>query len=328
MSFSKTYSGSEPLRVNKWLAQEGVCSRREAEDLIRRGGVEIDGEVLTSLGHKIQAGQTLSLKGSAQRILANQLSIIYNKPTGIVSGTPEDDQIPAVRMLTKQNLSGRAQAIPGRYNKLAPCGRLDMDSRGLLIMSEDGVVAKAIIGPESQLEKEYVVKVIGDVTPNALAKLRHGLELDGKPLKPARVQESRKNQLTFVLTEGRNRQIRRMCDLVGLKVVDLYRRRVGVLELAGLPEGKWRPISAKERAALIAGANAGRGEGVSDTKRTSPKMSKSDRSRPVKTRVDRAGKPSGKAVDKPRDDKAAARRNLMKPKKRTKLGPRKRSPIK
>ena len=259
MAWTKTYTGEEPVRINKWLAQEGVCSRREADALIEKGLIQLDGKPVTVAGERVTKGQTLSLTDAASRRLDNQLSVILNKPVGYVSGTPEPGEIPAIRLVTEENLSGSAHAIPQRSNKMAPLGRLDKDSHGLLILSEDGVLAKAIIGPLSDMDKEYLVKVRGDITPAKVALLRHGLELDGRQLRPAEVQQERNNTLRFILKEGRNRQIRRMCELVELRVLDLQRIRVGPILLAGLPEGKWRPLGAKERAALLA---AGAGEEV------------------------------------------------------------------
>ena len=130
-------------------------------------------------------------------------------------------------------------------------GRLQTDRLGLLILSEDGVLAKAVIGPDSELDKEYFVQVRGTVTPEAIRLLRHGLELDGRRLRPAKVTEVSPGRLRFVLTEGRNRQIRRMCELVGLEVVDLMRVRVGPIALGDLPEGMWRVMTDEERAALL-----------------------------------------------------------------------------
>ena len=251
MARSLTYSGAEPVRVNKWLAQQGVCSRREAEALIEAGLVSIGGQKITSPGHKIEPGDTLMLAERANPALETRLTVILNKPVGIVSGTPEGEQVPAVRLLTRSALYGKSDVIPGRSNRFAPVGRLDQDSHGLLILSEDGVVAKAVIGPDSEMSKEYLVRVIGDVTPDRLAKLRHGLSLDGRRLKKAIVTEESHRLLRFVLKEGRNRQIRRMCDLVGLFVTDLQRIRIGPIELGDLPEGKWRPVTPQERAALI-----------------------------------------------------------------------------
>jgi len=251
-AWTKTYSGAEPVRINKWLALEGVCSRREADALIEKGLVELDGKPVTELGERIIPGQTIKLNSKAAQKLDNQLSIVLNKPVGYVSGTPEPGEIPAIRLISEKTLKGEAHAIPGRDNKMAPLGRLDKDSRGLLILSEDGVLAKAIIGPLSGVDKEYIVKVLGEITPEKLALLRHGLELDGRKLRPAKVTAEGKDTLRFVLNEGRNRQIRRMCSLVHLRVKDLQRIRVGPVKLGNLPEGRWRPLSHKERAALIA----------------------------------------------------------------------------
>ncbi|MEL6662571.1 MAG: pseudouridine synthase [Pseudomonadota bacterium] len=251
MSKTLTYLGEEPMRVNKWMAQEGVCSRREAEGLIERGLVKVDGETLTSPGHKILPGQTLVLAEQGGHALASKLTVVMNKPEGIVSGTPEGEQVPAVRLLTRSALHGTSDVIPGRGHKLAPVGRLDQDSHGLLILSEDGVVAKAVIGPDSDMDKEYIVRVRGGISDAALEKLRHGLSLDGRRLKKAVVERLGEQTLRFVLREGRNRQIRRMCDLVGIRVIDLKRERIGPLELGNLPEGKWRMLTDAERAALI-----------------------------------------------------------------------------
>jgi len=251
MAWTRLYAEAEPQRVNRWLAQSGVCSRREAEALIARGLVQIDGETVADPGRKIQAGQTLVLNDSAQAHLDTQLSVVVHKPVGIVSAQPEGAQVPAARLLTKAALFGPPSPIPDVRTRFAPMGRLDMDSRGLLILSEDGVLAKAIIGPESDLEKEYLVQVAGPIDERKLGLLRHGLQLDGRTLRPAKVSLISDQRLRFVLKEGRNRQIRRMCELVGLNVVDLLRIRIGPLELGDLPEGRWRPLTVDERAALL-----------------------------------------------------------------------------
>lgn len=248
MTWRKTYDGAEAQRVNKWLAGEGVCSRREAEALIAKGLVLIDGERVDDPGRKIEPGQTIEVGEARSR---PQLSVVINKPVGIVSAQPEGDQIPAARLLTRTSLVGKPTNMPTKRTRLAPLGRLDQDSRGLLLLSEDGVLAKAVIGPESKLDKEYVVRVEGRVTDKKLTLLRYGLMLDGRQLKPAKVSEVEPQLLRFVLLEGRNRQIRRMCELVELDVVDLLRIRIGPLALGDLPEGRWRPLSAEERTALI-----------------------------------------------------------------------------
>jgi 23S rRNA pseudouridine2604 synthase len=247
MTLRKVFEGAEPQRVNKWLAQAGVCSRREAEALIAAGRVRIDGEVVTDPGRKIAPGQTLELAGDGA---LQAITAVLNKPVGYVSAQPERDQIPAARLLTKANLIGEGPAST-KHMSLAPLGRLDQDSRGLLLLSEDGVLAKAVIGPDSNLDKDYLVRVAGPITDKKLALLRHGLELDGRKLKPAKVTVVEPQLLRFVLHEGRKRQIRRMCEAVELGVTDLLRVRIGPLKLAELPEGKWRLLSADEREALI-----------------------------------------------------------------------------
>ncbi len=252
MAWTRVYDEAEPQRVNRWLAQNGVCSRREAEGLIAQGLVSIDGEVVTDAGRKIASGQSLTLADAAHSQLTGALTLMFHKPVGIVSSQPEPGQTPAVRLLTRRTLVGESPTIPDRDSRLAPVGRLDMDSRGLLLLSEDGVVAKAVIGPESVLEKEYRVRVGGEVTAAKLKLLRHGLRLDERQLKPATVIQTAPGDLTIILTEGRNRQIRRTCSLVRLTVLDLLRVRVGPIELGDLPQGRWRVLSGEERAALIA----------------------------------------------------------------------------
>jgi 23S rRNA pseudouridine2604 synthase len=252
MAWTRRYDDPEPQRVNKWLAQSGVCSRREAEGLIAQGLVYIDGERVDDAGRKILPGQTLVLNDSAEQQLNSSLSIVLHKPMGIVSSLPQDDQIEAATLLTREALWRGEATIPTAANNLAPLGRLDRESRGLLVLSEDGVLAKALIGPESDIDKEYNVLLTGVITPQKIALLRHGLELDGRKLRPAKVTQLTEQKLNIVLKEGRNRQIRRMAELVELRVVDLVRVRVGTLNLGDLPEGKWRPLSSDERAELIA----------------------------------------------------------------------------
>jgi 23S rRNA pseudouridine2604 synthase len=246
MTWRRRYEG-EPQRINKWLASQGVCSRREAEALIAAGRVRIDGAPVADAGRKIEPGQSIEVDTAASPPAA---SYVLNKPVGYVSAQPEGAQIPAARLLTRANLVGDG-APPSPRTRLAPLGRLDQDSRGLLLLSEDGVLAKAVIGPQSLLEKEYLVRVRGELNAKKLKLLRHGLTLDGRGLRTAKVDETEPNLVRFVLTEGRKRQIRRMCALVDLDVLDLKRVRIGPLKLGALPEGQWRSLTNAERAALI-----------------------------------------------------------------------------
>ncbi len=251
MPWTKTYDEPEPQRVNRWLAQSGVCSRREAEAAIADGLVSIDGARVEDAGRKILPGQTLTLADRGEA----PFTAVLNKPVGYISAHPQPGQTPASLLLTRAALHGQGEPPPADAS-LPPLGRLDLESRGLLLLSSDGVLAKAVIGPESRLDKDYRVRVTGHIGADTLRQLRHGLSLDGRQLKPAQVTMVGTQMLRFVLTEGRNRQIRRMCDLVGLRVVDLLRTRIGPLELGDLPEGRWRPLSAEERQALIRAASA------------------------------------------------------------------------
>jgi 23S rRNA pseudouridine2604 synthase len=257
MAMTRQYDGTEPVRVNKWLAQTGVCSRREAEALIAQGAVAIDGERVNDVGRKINPGQTLTLNDRADAQTAAKVTALVHKPIGYVSAQPEPGQTPAAVLLERARFSGEGQPPSTRRLSLAPLGRLDMDSRGLLILSEDGVLAKAVIGPQSPIDKEYIVTVAGAVTPHKVALLRRGLHLDGRALRPAIVTSIRAQTLRFVLTEGRNRQIRRMCALVDLEVVDLLRTRIGPISLGDIKEGRWRLLHAEERGLLL---RAARGE--------------------------------------------------------------------
>lgn len=241
--------------MNKWLAQAGVCSRREAEALIESGAVLIDGERVSDVGRKIAPGQTLVVTDRGGAELGAAVSVVINKPVGLVSAQPEHGQTPAARLLTRAAMVGEG-VVPSPKASLAPVGRLDQDSRGLLILSEDGVLAKAVIGPESPIDKEYRVTVKGRITREKIGLLRQGLELDERKLKPAKVSLEDTQVLRFVLVEGRNRQIRRMCERVELEVTDLVRLRIGPLKLGDLPEGKWRHLTGNERDALVAASQA------------------------------------------------------------------------
>lgn len=246
------YAGTEPVRINKWLAQSGICSRREADALIASGRITVEGAEVGDAGRKIEPGQTLEiLPLTGETPDARPPSVLINKPPGVVSAHPVDGQVEARDLLVPDRRIGPPLhgAAPGAA--LPPLGRLDRDSRGLLILSADGVLARALIGPDSTIEKEYEVTVAGEITEGRLERLRFGLVLDGRALRRARVERVGEIGLRFTLVEGRNRQIRRMCRMVGLFVQDLRRVRVGPLRLGTLPEGAWRALTPGERDALV-----------------------------------------------------------------------------
>ncbi|RXZ42594.1 pseudouridine synthase [Crenobacter cavernae] len=240
----------EPVRLSKRLAELGLCSRREADSYIEQGWVKVDGEVAV-LGQKVVPGQRIDLDPRAREKQSQRVTILINKPMGYVSAQAEKDYQPAVVLVTRENhWKGDKSGIrfsPEHLKGLAPAGRLDIDSVGLLILTQDGRVAKHIIGETSEVEKEYLVRVEGRLSDEGLKRLNHGLSLDGDKLKPAKVSWQNEDQLRFVLQEGKKRQIRRMCELVGLRVVGLKRIRIGRLKLSDLPTGQWRYLGADER---------------------------------------------------------------------------------
>ncbi|CAN7364346.1 pseudouridine synthase [Acidovorax sp. LjRoot38] len=278
-----TVNGMVSSRLNKRMAELGLCSRREADDWIAQGWVKVNGQV-AEMGVQVLPTDRIDVDKVAQGFQEQRVTILLNKPIGYVSGQAEDGHTPAVALINPRTHwrddPSRNRFSPPQLRGLAPAGRLDIDSVGLLVLTQDGRVARQIIGEDSEMEKEYLVRVVyqapGQVVPRhpsersaplqeiderdpvstnvqavfppaLLARLRHGLSLDGEPLKPAKVDWQNPEQLRFVLTEGKKRQIRRMCELVGLKVVGLKRIRIGRVILGNLPVGQWRYLSPSER---------------------------------------------------------------------------------
>ena len=240
----------EKIRLSKLMSEQGLCSRREADSYIERGWVKVDGVVVSELGTRIFPDQRITLERAAQAQQRSRVTILLHKPVGYVSGQAEDGYKPAVTLVgAATRYSGDTAPIdfhPAQLRGLAPAGRLDIDSQGLLVLTQDGRIAKQLIGDDSQVEKEYLVRVQGKLDERGLALLNHGLTLDGVKLRPARVSWLNDDQLRFILREGRKRQIRRMCELVGLKVVGLKRVRIGKVKLSDLPPGQWRYLREDE----------------------------------------------------------------------------------
>lgn len=241
----------EKIRLSKLMSEQGLCSRREADEYIARGWVRVDGEVVSELGTKILPTQQITLNRAAQSQQQNLATVILHKPVGYVSGQAEDGYQPAVVLVkpdTHWKLDPSSQRFEPRHLKhLVPAGRLDIDSTGLLVLTQDGRIAKQLIGEDSEIEKEYLVRVAGRIAPDGLERLNYGLSLDGRKLKPAKVSWQNGEQLKFILKEGKKRQIRRMCELVGLKVTGLKRVRIGQVKLEKLPLGQWRYLRPEER---------------------------------------------------------------------------------
>ncbi len=282
--------GAPTSRLNKRMAELGLASRREADDWIARGWVRVNGQP-AQMGMQVDPSDRIEISKQAQGQQANQVTILLNKPMGIVSGQAEDGHQPAITLIQPQNRwaddNARFFFHPRQLQSLVPAGRLDIDSIGLLVLTQDGRVARQLIGEDTAMEKEYLVRVAyqgppgreppADMRPSGrdrtaareldeihendpvtsnvqavfpprdLERLRHGLALDGQALKPARISWQNPEQLRVVLTEGKKRQIRRMCEMVGLKVVGLKRVRIGKVMLGNLPLGQWRYLAAHEK---------------------------------------------------------------------------------
>ena len=239
----------EGVRLSKVMAERGICSRREADEFIERGWVFVDGKRVSELGIRIDPEARINLAPEATRTQRQRVTILLHKPVGYVSGQPEPGYAPAVSLIGAGNQFDRDTAQrfhPSQLKNLAPAGRLDIDSTGLLVLTQDGRIARQLIGDDSKVDKEYLVRVEGRLQPEGLALLNHGLELDGVKLRPAKVEWINDDQLRFELREGRKRQIRRMCELVGLKVVGLKRVRIGKVKLGDLPLGEWRYLREDE----------------------------------------------------------------------------------
>ncbi|HVL76597.1 MAG TPA: pseudouridine synthase [Noviherbaspirillum sp.] len=246
---------NEPIRLSKRMSELGLCSRREADEWIARGWVRVDGAVVSELGSKVLPHQRISIERQASAEQARRVTILLNKPVGYVSGQAEDGYKPAVTLISAASRweedKTPLQFHSSQLRSLVPAGRLDIDSVGLLVLTQDGRIAKQLIGEDTSVEKEYLVRVRytkpGRLPDSDLALLNHGLALDGRKLLPAKVSWQNEDQLRFILREGKKRQIRRMCEAVGLKVLGLKRVRIGGVKLGKLPPGRWRYLAPDER---------------------------------------------------------------------------------
>ena len=302
---TSAFGANGTMRLNKRMAELGLASRREADDWIAKGWVKVNDKV-AEMGMQVAPDVRIDIDKQAKGAQANLVTVLINKPLGLVSGQAEDGHEPAITLVQPQNRwaedNARFSFHPSQLKSLVPAGRLDIDSTGLLVLTQDGRVARQLIGENTLMEKEYLVRVVYTGVVNAAAEtsaaatygarptaqplqssrsaaqvspptqlsriddddpvstdvqsvfpaeklklLRHGLSLDGQALKHAKVEWQNPEQLRVVLSEGKKRQIRRMCELVGLKVVGLKRVRIGNVMLSHLPVGQWRYLAPHER---------------------------------------------------------------------------------
>ncbi len=228
------------MRLAKYLAHAGVASRRSAEELIAAGRVSVDGETVTDPARDVGPASRVALDGRALRGAEPRVVFAVNKPVGVVSSA--------------RDTHGRATVldlVPARGLRLYPVGRLDADSSGLILLTNDGELANRLTHPRFEVPKTYRAKLAGGpVAEEALRTLRDGVELDDGLSAPARVRRVRGNLIELTIHEGRNRQVRRMCAAVGHPVLELRRTGFGPLRLNGLKDGAHRRLSASDVARL------------------------------------------------------------------------------
>ena len=227
------------IRLQKWLSMAGACSRRKAEELIAKGRVRVNGTVVTELGAKANPERDLvELDGKELEIQQDKTYIMLHKPEGVVTTVTDPFGRPTVMDL-----------VPGDI-RLYPVGRLDFDTTGLLLMTNDGEWAQKLTHPKNEVAKTYIALVKGIPTGESLRKLAKGVDVEGKKTAPATVKllerKDKNTKLMITIHEGRNRQVRKMCEAVGHRAISLKRVSIGKLELGDLPKGKWRKLTAKE----------------------------------------------------------------------------------
>ena len=241
----------EPPRLAKRISEQFGCSRREADEWIENGWVRVDGVVVKTLGTRAHPKAVIEIREDAKSHHPESVTIVLNKPEGVVAGAVEGRQKSAIGLIQAENrwsedqepLTFKATHLRG----LALAGKLDVEASGMLVFTQEGSVARRIVGDDTKLEKEYLVRVEGELSAADLKKLNFGLSLDEIKLKRAEVAWQHEGALRFVLHESRPQQIQRMCELVGLRVVSIKRLRIGSVSLGKLPAGQWRYLREGER---------------------------------------------------------------------------------
>ncbi len=225
------------MRLNKYISETGVCSRREADTWIEAGRVTINGQVAT-LGTKVEEGDTVCIDGRPVGQPTQHVYIALNKPVGITC-------------TTERHVDGNVVDFIGHRERIFPIGRLDKDSEGLILLTNNGDIVNDILREENAHEKEYIVTVDRPVTSLFLSGMASGVRILGTVTKPCKVKRIGAATFKIILTQGLNRQIRRMCSFFGYKVVRLQRIRIINITLAGLDVGRWRELTPQEVRSLL-----------------------------------------------------------------------------
>lgn len=224
------------IRIQKYCSEKGLASRREAEEYLKNGWIKVNGVVVTEPGTKVDPeNDVVEFLDEVKNLKRDSKYLILNKPRGFVTNLPGEDEKEAAILLS-----------PIDRKSVYAVGRLDKESEGLLFFTNDGVVANRLKSPGFDVGKEYQVITDREISPEVIKEYSKGFFLDGERLKPVRVRQHTERKYTFMLTEGKNRQIRRMLEKSGYKVYSLKRMRIGIMELKDLKVGTYRALSKKE----------------------------------------------------------------------------------
>lgn len=237
---SKKYYGKKRLmRINKFIAQCGIASRRKAEDLILSGKIKVNGKVITDLSTDIKDTDIVSYDNKNIRMVSNYVYYKLNKPKGYITSTTDDKDRKTVMDLMR-----------GVHFRVFPIGRLDYDTEGLILLTNDGDVANILTKPNSEVKKTYIVHIDNEINGDEIKQLSKGVDIGDYITKPCSVEliESTNNvsKLKLTITEGKNRQIRKMFSTIGKNVTFLRRIQIGEIKLGGLSRGEYAPLNQKE----------------------------------------------------------------------------------
>ena len=231
----------EEMRLQKYIAQAGIASRRKAEEIILDGKIKVNGKIVKELGTKVIVGKDIvEYNGKQIKIDNDYVYILLNKPIGYVTTVKEQFDRPTVLELVKTN------------KRLVPVGRLDMYTSGALILTNDGEFVYKVTHPKHEIEKTYTVTIKGIIKKEEVEKLRKGVKIEDYITKPAKVkilktdEEKNSSRLEIIIHEGKNRQVRKMCEAIGHKVLALHRSKIAGIGVKDIPLGKWRYLNSKE----------------------------------------------------------------------------------
>lgn len=237
-------------RLQKYLARCGVASRRRSEELIKEGHVTVNGELITEMGYKVTNKDTIAVDGEVVEVL-EKIYLVLNKPRYIISSVNDDKKRKTVISI-----------LPKQYEKfyLFPVGRLDYDTKGVLLLTNDGEFMNTLVGPQSLLEKEYLVRIDGIISKEQIKQLENGVDIDGYITRKCKVfldsvdRNNNSSLIRMILQEGKNHQIKRMIKAIGFEVKRLTRIRFGIITLEDLPEGGLRELKVHEIKTLLVDA--------------------------------------------------------------------------